>query len=211
MSIEEKHLKINIYNENKEQIEKSKNQSESYLILSNEELNNKLRNAINDISEMNAEKLDLENDNERMEKSITYQRGLLHNFNGLNKLYENKIKIDSDFLEQKSDYIRGFKNKHQKFQDTMFYNMIITLLFNLLIILMVDNKFIQLTMINIISVSSFKYLPQVFNCRKDDFTIMDSNFDNKETVILQQLTEIQKEIDLIKGKNDFISDLIDES
>ena len=211
MSIEEKHLKINIYNENKEQIEKSKNQSESYLILSNEELNNKLRDAINDISEMNAEKLELENDNERMEKSITYQRGLLHNFNGLNKLYEKKIKIQSDILKQKSDYILNFKNKYQKFQDTMFYNMVITLLFNLLIILMVDNKFIQLTMINIISLSSFKYLPQVFNCRKDDFTIMDSNFDNKEKVILPKLTEIQEEIDLIKGKNDFISDLIDEA
>ena len=76
---------------------------------------------------------------------------------------------------------------------------------------MVDNKFIQLTMINIISIFSFKYLPQVFNCRKDDFTIMDSNFYNKETAILPQLTEIQEEIDLIKGKNDFISDLIDEA
>ena len=45
-------LHINIYKDNKDQIESSSNKSESYIIIANDELNNKVRNFINQISEL---------------------------------------------------------------------------------------------------------------------------------------------------------------
>lgn len=211
MSIDEKHLNISIYNDNKDKIEKSQNPSESYLILCNEELNNKLRNAINDISEMNAEKSELESDNERMEKSITYQRGLLHNFNGLNKLYEKKSKLQSNIILNKAEYIINSVQDNTKYRKTMFYNYIITLLFNIFIIFLLENIYIQFIMINLVSFTSYNYLPTIFNCSNDDYINISNKFKNKEKEFQPKVKTVQEEIDMIKNKSDFISDLIDES
>ena len=79
-------IHINIYKENKEAINSSNNPTESYIIQVNEELNNKNRDLLQEIETLKSEKESLEEDNEKMEKSSTYQRGLLHNLSELNKL-----------------------------------------------------------------------------------------------------------------------------
>ena len=88
--------------ENQNSIDTSSNRTEAYIILSNEELNNKNRDLLEKVAESNAEKDILEDENERMEKSITYQRGLLHNFNTLNK------------LEQSLKRLNGKSNGHKR-------------------------------------------------------------------------------------------------
>ena len=79
-------IHINIYKENKEAINSSNNPTECYIIQVNEELNNKNRDLLQEVETLKSEKDSLEEDNEKMEKSSTYQRGLLHNLSELNKL-----------------------------------------------------------------------------------------------------------------------------
>jgi hypothetical protein len=83
-------IHINIYKDNKETINSSNNPTESYIIQVNEELNNKNKDLILELEIIKSEKDTIEEDNDKMEKSSTYQRGLLHNLNELNKL-ENAI------------------------------------------------------------------------------------------------------------------------
>ena len=66
----DKTLNINIYKDNFKDIESSQNKSETYIILANEELNNKLREQLYHVSKLDEEISDLENDNERMEKVL---------------------------------------------------------------------------------------------------------------------------------------------
>lgn len=79
-------IHINIYKENKEAINSSNIPTECYIIQVNEELNNKNRDLLQELETLKSEKDSLEEDNEKMEKSSTYQRGLLHNLSELNKL-----------------------------------------------------------------------------------------------------------------------------
>ena len=92
-SPENQHLHINIYKDNQQKIDSSPNMSEAFLITTNEELNNKLRELLNELSTSNAEKDTLLEDNERMEVTVSNQRGLLHNFNGLNSYLEVELII----------------------------------------------------------------------------------------------------------------------
>jgi hypothetical protein len=108
---EEKNIHINIIKNGKEAIDKSTNKSETYIILMNEELNNKNREQIEEIKDLNSQIVDLEDQSDRSEKSITYMRGLLKNMIGvknmvlsLNKLYTEKYKNNN----QKMEFINKF-------------------------------------------------------------------------------------------------------
>ena len=117
-----KQVHINIYKPNKEAIEKASNMSEAYIILANEDLNNKIRDLIAEIKEVSSQVDTLTEDNERMEVTLGNQRSLLHNFNELNKkekevtktiealneTYKNHVKELEDNIEQRFD--RSQKN-----------------------------------------------------------------------------------------------------
>ena len=83
MSAENEKIHINIFKNNESQIEQSSNKSESYIILMNEDLNNKNRDYIIEIEQLTNQVNDLEEMNDKSEKSITYMRGLLKNIIGL--------------------------------------------------------------------------------------------------------------------------------
>ncbi len=123
-SNEDKPLTINIYKNNTKDIESSQNKSETYIILANEELNNKLREQNNNISNLEEQINILENDNERMEKSITYQRGLLHNFNHLRNYEQDKCILYSDMIDVYKKIIFQLENKNKKLLMINKYNII---------------------------------------------------------------------------------------
>ena len=103
MSAENEKIHINIFKNNESQIEQSSNKSESYIILMNEDLNNKNRDYIIEIEQLTYQVNDLEEMNDKSEKSITYMRGLLKNIIGLKKLINEVNKIykehDKNILE----------------------------------------------------------------------------------------------------------------
>jgi hypothetical protein len=109
--LEKKNIHINIIEQGKDDLETSNNKSETYIILMNEELNNKNREQIEEIKDLNSQIVELENQSDRSEKSITYMRGLLKNFVelknmliNLNKLYLDKYNNSN----QKMDFINKF-------------------------------------------------------------------------------------------------------
>ena len=95
-----KQFHINIMSDNtaKDKVEKSSNQSETYILLMNEQLTNKIRDLETELYEVKQENETLTEENERMEKSLTYQRGLLHNFDEMNNVRSNLIKILNGYL-----------------------------------------------------------------------------------------------------------------
>ena len=95
-----KQFHINIMSDatTKERVEKSTNQSETYILIANEQLSNRIRELETELYEVKQENETLTEENERMEKSLTYQRGLLHNFDEMNNVRSNLIKILNGYL-----------------------------------------------------------------------------------------------------------------
>ena len=72
-------VNINIYDDNKARINNADNSTQEYIILMNEELNNKILILNTELDEKNNEISILECDQDKNEKSITYMRGMLKN------------------------------------------------------------------------------------------------------------------------------------
>ena len=105
--------------------------SEAFIIMANEELNNKLRDVLDELSTVRGEQDTLMEDNERMEVTITNQRGLLHNFNGLKnheikradlfeKLYKNQRELVKEIIEHEKKF-----EAHQSYSGLLFGVMVI--------------------------------------------------------------------------------------
>ena len=209
MTEDNKHLHINIYKDNKEKIDSSPNMSESYLIANHEELNNKVRELLDELSTCNAEKDTLLEENERMEKSITYQRGLLHNFNGLKNFEKNRASLyEKSFINRKDhmDAIREYEKKLTTHRNNIGMTFAFMTMFFIMISII---DFTSAVTFSVSLVGSF-YGTQNFS-GFNRFEIKDINrkFDNKGLNILGEIKDIEAEINLITSKSDFISDFID--
>ena len=126
-----KHFNINIYKENKEGIENASNRAEAYIILANEELNNKNRELIQENVTLQNQIDNQIEDNERMEVTITNQRGMLHNLHGLNKL-EKSLKsqyesVNKDFIKQIEELSKVTQNRNDSIYKYGMYFVLILL------------------------------------------------------------------------------------
>lgn len=203
-----KQFHINIYKDNKEGIDASNNRAEAYIILANEELNNKNREILAELKELQSQNDTLTEENERMEVTITNQRGMLHNLHGLNKLESNLSthigKINKDYGAQ----VDKFKNYHDNYVDNIgkfFAYLTIFMLFQLGIGI-IDYSSLILFALN---VSFLFYVTiKLHGQSESHYTIVKthSSFRGK---ISSQVKEIKNEIDEIKRSTDHISNFID--
>lgn len=202
----EKPVNITIYKENKESIDSSSNRTEAYIILANEELNNKNRDLIKEISELTAEKDSLEEENEKLEKSSTYQRGLLHNLSELNKLEEivskNENELNKVFLEEMKYLDENFKLKEKNI--SIFIGLVTTLLLIESLMGIIDIQSLVSFFITLISV----YMSDKFNIITLNH-ISDKNFKEQRKLIETIIETKNNEINKIKSSSDFLGDYID--
>lgn len=202
----EKPVNITIYKENKESIDSSNNRTEAYIILANEELNNKNRYLIKEISELTAEKDSLEEENEKLEKSSTYQRGLLHNLSELNKLEEvvskNENKLNKVFLEEIQCYDENFKSREKNI--SIFIGLFTTLLLIESLMGIIDIQSLVSFFVTLISV----YMSGKFNMITLNH-ISDKNFKEQRKLIETIIETKNNEINKIKSSSDFLGDYID--
>mgnify|MGYP001500965842 CR=1 FL=1 len=191
---------INIYKDNQNSIDTSSNRSETYIILANEALNNTNRDLLGDLAEVKAERDTFEEENERMEKSITYQRGLLHNFNTLNKLEINNSNKEQQINKLYQDQA---KEKEKFISKVLSYCGIIILLqtsFGLL-----DPMVIISLLANICSVV---YISTRLHPLDNSGTI-NKSFNYKISTLKKDIEKNHKEIKSITDSSDFISDFIE--
>ncbi len=206
--MDDKTVNINIYKNNKETIENSDNKSETYIIISNEELNNKNRELLESMLQLENTISDFENDNERMEKSITYQRGLLHNFNHIKNYQHKQLKEYNEFKSKISETEKFLVNENNKHFNMMRFNIFILCIFSLVLTPydLYNNIFHIITIISIFYTSKL-----IFSYDKDDVSIFMKNYKLKENEFKNKISILESDIKTITNKSDFISDLIDNS
>jgi hypothetical protein len=202
---EQNPVHINIYKENKESIDSSSNKAEAYIILVNEELNNKNRDLVKEVADLTSEKDILEDENGRMEKSITYQRGLLHNLSELNKLEAivtkqekelNKIYMEEQIILNK--YI-----KEMEYNTKLFMGIICIVLLLLCAVGLIDIT--SVIFIVTTTVSVYYGMPYI---NKIDPKV-NVNFDEKRKLIIDYIKVKVSEIDKITSSSDFLGDYIE--
>ena len=204
---EQNPVHINIYKENKESVDSSSNKAEAYIILMNEELNNKNRELIQQLSDLTYEKEQLEEDNEKMEKSTTYQRGLLHNLSELNKL---EVEVSKNEKELNKNLIEENKYLKQKIKDKE-YNA--KLFVGLVFIVLLIQSSIQLisfvSLIYIILSSIGVFIVGKFNNSLIFSVNSLEKFEKKRDVITDYIKAKSGEIKKITSSSDFLGDFID--
>ena len=208
-SNDDKTFNINIFKENQQQIESSTNKSESYILLANEQLNNKNKEFIQQILELENTISDLENDNERMEKSITYQRGLLHNFNHIKNNQEEIIKNYESIISSNNKFKNLIFENFCKFIQISYYTIYISCVLCLLSVFLTNSDFYTVS-INIITLlSTFYTLTFIFKFDKDAITDSMNKYNQSVKSYNTQVNTLGDDIKKITSKSDFISNLID--
>jgi hypothetical protein len=204
---EQNPVHINIYKENKESVDSSSNKAEAYIILTNEELNNKNREFIQQLADLTYEKEQLEEDNEKMEKSTTYQRGLLHNLSELNKL---EVEVSKNEKELNNNLMEENKFLKQRIKDTEYNAKLFTGL--VCIVLLIQSSIQLISFVSLISIilSSIS----IFILGKFDKSLIFSlnsleKFEKKRDAITDYIKAKSGEIKKITSSSDFLGDFID--
>ena len=210
---EDKHLHINIYKDNannKSKIEEASNKSEMYLILMNEELNNKNRSYLDELNESKQENNTLTDENERMEKSITYQRGLLHNFHEINNKRKGLNDIQNNILSLNKNLIRDTNKLYDNY--AMFLKMFLYC-YGSIIVLLMGMNFISIydTLIFNLTIGCALFINIIFT--KFDYNItfetMNNNYRMDYDKLRDHLKISQKKIEEMDKNNEHITDFID--
>ena len=204
---EQNPVHINIYKENKESIDSSSNKAEAYIILVNEEIHNKNRDLLQEVADLNSEKEQLEEDNDKMEKSITYQRGLLHNLSELNKLEAIVTKQEKELNKNLMEENKFIKQRIKDIE----YNA--KLFMGLVFIVLLVQSSIQLISFKIL-ISTIVSGATVFKVGKFDKTLIFNassleKFEKKRDAIIDYIKARSEEIKKITSSSDFLGDYID--
>ena len=208
---EDKHLHINIFKENEEKIKGAPNMSEAFIIMANEELNNKLRDVLDELSTVRGEQDTLMEDNERMEVTITNQRGLLHNFNGLKnheikradlfeKLYKNQRELVKEMIAHEKKL-----ESHQSYSGLLFGIMVIMFFLSGII------DFVAVVCFTISLMSSYFGTSNITGFKKNAIISTQKTYQDRENSLNDSIRRVEADIKEITSKNDFISDVIDST
>jgi hypothetical protein len=208
-----KQFHINIMSDatNKEKIEKSSNQSETYILIANEQLSNRIRELETDLYEVKQENDALTEENERMEKSLTYQRGLLHNFDEMNNVRSNLIKILNGYLSNyrnNTTKVEEITKSIREFRFQLYY------IYGFLLILCTGIGVIDIVSLLLMIVLLFTtYYGTLFSFKIDRNRLnLKSIFErNKESynVIEKDVKNKQKELTDLETNNNHIGEFID--
>lgn len=205
---EGKQFNINIYKENKEGIENASNRAEAYIILANEELNNKNREILSDLKELQSQHEILTEENERMEVTIVNQRGILHNLHASNKLegsltteYE---KLNKDYSKQIED-LCIYSDKNHVLVTKYFLYFIIGLLVQSSLGIIDIYAFTTV----IVNLGSLYYITLHFHGQKNSRESICKCHDSLRKLIQNEIKRIENDIAETKRGTDHISDFID--
>jgi hypothetical protein len=208
-SEDNQHLHINIYKDNQQKIDSSPNMSEAFLITTNEELNNKLRELLDELSTSNAEKDTLLEDNERMEVTVRNQRGLLHNFNGLKKYEEDRADLFEKMVKSQKEHLKEIQEFEKKLAN---HNSNIGIVFAFVTMFFITVGIIDVTSavtFSVALVGSFYGTRNFTGFTKNDINNINSKYESQLKGIQVNVKEVENKINEIVSKSDFISDYID--
>ena len=203
-----KQFHINIFKEGQEKIESSTNRAEAYIILANEELNNKNRDLLTELKELQSQNDILTEENERMEVTITNQRGMLHNLHGQNKMEESLSthfeKINKDFTKEVGElktYIQKVNDIISKYFAYLFIVMLVQSVFGL-----IDLTTLIITTVNMVSMIYMSLKLHAPEVGHTSIMKIHSSFRDGEN---QEIKRIKNEISETKRGTDHISNFID--
>lgn len=206
---DDKHLHINIFKENEEKIKGAPNMSEAFIIMANEELNNKLRAVLDELSTVRGEQDTLMEDNERMEVTITNQRGLLHNFNGLKNheikradLFEKLYISQRELVKEITEHEKKLE-AHQSYSGLLFGIMVIMFFLSGII------DFVAVVCFTISIMSSYFGTSNITGFKKNAIISTQKTYKDRENSLNDSIRRVEADIKEITSKNDFISDVID--
>tara|TARA_Y100001936_G_scaffold132220_1_gene129265 strand:- start:53 stop:685 length:633 start_codon:yes stop_codon:yes gene_type:complete len=206
---DDKHLHINIFKDNKQQIEAASNMSEAFIIKANEELNNKLRVVLDELSTVRAEQDTLLEDNERMEVTVTNQRGLLHNFNGLKNHETKRADLFMKMYENHKELVKSMNEHEKKLQAHQSYSGLVYAGITIMFFILGLVDFTSLVSFTLALVTSFYGTQHITGFNKNEIKQIHKNFQDKENRVKDSIRKVEANINEITSKNDFISDFID--
>lgn len=97
-------INISVYENNKEKINNADNSYQEYIIQNNEFINNRNKEYIIQIKDIQNDLDTIEDENDKLEKRITYMRGFLHNSNQIIKAKEKYIKLFFNYHKNIYEY-----------------------------------------------------------------------------------------------------------
>lgn len=208
-----KQFHINIMSDatSKEKVEKSSNQSETYILIANEQLSNRVRELEAELSEVRQENDSLTEENERMEKSLTYQRGLLHNFDEMNQIHKKCVK-------SLTTYLSNYKNNNLEIKSTIKsirnFRMQLYYMYALMLSLFVSVGIIDIfSSVIVVTLVFFTYYVSLFVFSIDRNSLnLKKMFEKYEEVYNKNETEvkeIKKELTNLENNNNHIGEFID--
>lgn len=206
---DDKTFNINIYDKNKKTIESANNKSESYLILSNEELNNKNREFLIEINNLNNTIDYLEIDSDKMEKSITYQRGLLHNFNSNKKLQSELIKKYKEHIRRYSELNIYILEKYNILLKIINYSLLSSFALMLMSLLIFGDLISFLVYIMIIISSFYIISDTIYDFNPEKISSQIKKYTSDIKTQYNGITICVNDIEKFSKNNDFVSDLFD--
>lgn len=196
---------------NKERVEKSNNQSETYILVMNEQLNNRVKELEDDLNIVKQENDSLTDENERIEKSLIYQRGLLHNFDDINNKQSDMIQLLEKYVSKYKENNKKINSNYQSminfcYQLIYAFSTVLILSLAINIINFTDCLFMifQFLLVYYLSIYVFNIDRKEFNLQKilelqsNNLKEIDSNYSNFKT-----------EIDSLTKNNNHIGEFID--
>ena len=208
-----KQFHINIMSDatTKERVEKSSNQSETYILIANEQLSNRIRELETELYEVKQENETLTEENERMEKSLTYQRGLLHNFDEMNNVRSNLIKILNGYV---SDYRINTTRVEETTKSIREFRFQLYYIYGFLSVLCTGIGLIDVTslllMITLLFTTYYGTL-FIFNIDRNRLNLKKIFENNKESYVITEkdVKNKQKELNELENSNNHIGEFID--
>jgi hypothetical protein len=207
-----RNISISVFENKKEQITSSSNESQTYIILQNEELNNQNKQFVLDLQVLENKNNELEEQNDKMENSTRYMRGILHNFNQKVSHQKNIIKYYKEYHSSLKEFTKPINGLVKKINNgfikfPIIYNIILILSWLIGIISIID-----IITFNVILMLSFTILTAFLQI---DYNLILA-IENKTTSINEiqkgQKTNIES-LELknseIDKSNNFIEDYID--
>ncbi len=176
----------------------SQTPEQSYLIDQNKQLNNQLKELNNQILEKDSELRDLEADNEKMDASIRYQRGLLSNFNALTKEKDSviqQLRTVSSLHDPACTSPR--KLKHYIY----FYVALTTLVYQLAN----SGELLCVTFMLTWEFASYLIVYMAVLSLQDKLDV----FSKKKNAAIKQLEDLTKKMQSTEKSNDYVQELID--
>ena len=203
-----KQFNINIFKDHKDGIESVSNKSETYILIANEKLNNTNRELINELKEVQAQNETLTDDNERMEVTVTNQRGMLHNLHGVNVLEKESSQLSSELSKNCKNEVSDLVKFHKNIMETFKMALVYFMGFLLIQCSMGLIDLVTLTTI-VTSVVGIGYITLRIHSNEFRIESVSRKYSSPRAELESQLKDIQEKIETTQSSTDHISNFID--